>query len=204
MLSLFGQYCPRLKSLSYPCNSAEDLDFYRMYGHKLEELVLSGPNDKKQCLELCPNLKNVWFPKNSVLFTDTLDQEFLPKLEYFGKLTPIYFQDINEVKILSDKYSKTLKALHIRLSRSTAEELKTCIECIARFENLKELIFCINAKDIKEPIDKNFLLIGQKCTKLLKLDLTINSINPISNRFFDKFSEFKAIKKLKMIISDKK
>ena len=101
-LSLFGQYCPRLKSLlkspfggKYKHDSLRfyitndiDLSFFRMYGHKLEELNISGCFKKrKQSLKLCPNLKNLWFSKHSILFTDTLSKDFLPKLESFwGKL----------------------------------------------------------------------------------------------------------------------
>ena len=41
-------------------------------------------------------------------------------------------------------------------------------------------------------------LIGQKCNKLLKLDFSIDEDVQISDRFFDIFKEFKAIKKLKI------
>ena len=47
-----------------------------------------------------------------------------------------------------------------------------------------------------EPIDESLSLIGQKCTKLSKLDLSIEEEVPISERFFDVISEFKAIQKL--------
>ena len=84
----------------------------------------------------------------------------------------------------------------------TAEDLKTCIECIARFENLKELGLTITGSDITEPIDDCLSLIGQKCNKLLELDLSIKSSVPISDRFFDVFTHFKAIKKLKIELQD--
>ena len=48
-----------------------------------------------------------------------------------------------------------------------------------------------------EPIDDCLSLIGRKCTKLLKLDLC-----PIFDRFFTTFSEFKAIKKLRIELRD--
>ena len=38
VLSLIGQYCPNIKSLYYRDNNGKCLDFFRMYGHKLEEL----------------------------------------------------------------------------------------------------------------------------------------------------------------------
>ena len=44
MLSLFGRYCPKLKSLSYPCNAQHNVDkvlsFFSQYGRQLEELVV--------------------------------------------------------------------------------------------------------------------------------------------------------------------
>ena len=82
---------------------------------------------------------------------------------------------------------------------NTAEELKTCFDFISRFENLKELKLTINdLEDITEPIDYCLSLIGQKCNKLLKLNLEIDYFVPISNRLLTIFTEFKAIKKLKI------
>ena len=99
------------------------------------------------------------------------------------------------MKILSDKYSQTMKILNASLRDMTEEELKTCIECIARFENLKELKLEFG---INKSIDDYISLIGQKCSKLLKLDLLVNPSVLITDRFFDLFSKFKNIKKLKL------
>ena len=41
MLSLIGRYCPNIKSLTYYTTELENvLDFFRIYGHKLEELKI--------------------------------------------------------------------------------------------------------------------------------------------------------------------
>ena len=81
----------------------------------------------------------------------------------------------------------------------TTEELKTCIEYISRFENLKELKLVFKTMMRKEPIDDCLSLIGQKCNKLLKLDFTVRDHSvTITDQFFDSLSEFKAIKKLKI------
>ena len=53
--------------------------------------------------------------------------------------------------------------------------------------------------NITEPIDDCLSLIGQKCNKLLKLDLNVRDHSvTITDQFFDSLSEFKAIKKLKI------
>ena len=203
-LSLFGQYCPRLKSLRFCVRGEEDLDFGRQYGHKLEELDLMG-NDQDKFLRLCPNLKNLCFNKYYFPFTDFLNKEFLPKVEYFGKYPSISFDRISELKILSDKYSKTMKSLNfdfMDVIRITAEELKTCFNCISWFEHLKELKLEFRYWYELEPIDDCLSLIGQKCNKLLKLDLKIITNFAISDRFFASFSQFKAIKKLKIDLFD--
>ena len=57
---------------------------------------------------------------------------------------------------------------------------------------------CVLSVTIEKPIDDCLSLIGQKCNKLLKLDLDIYSPIPISDRLFYRFSEFKAIEKLKI------
>ena len=105
------------------------------------------------------------------------------------------------MKILSDKYSQTLKTLHVRFNDVTEKELKKCFDYISQFENLRllELTFCSTKST--EPIDDCLSLIGQKCTKLTKLDLSIRSSVPISHSFFDVFSRFIGIKKLKIWLS---
>ena len=205
VLSLIGRYCPNIKSLRYwPKIGSDDniLSFFRIYGHKLEELYLYGNyiiNEIQYYFEFCPNLKKVSVMDFSVISSE--DKEFMPKLERiesFVRIRPMIIDDItidyvNKMKILSDKYSKTMKSLDIRLSDLTEEELKTCIKCIARFENLKELKLSIYTE---EPIVDCLSLIGQKCNKLLKLDLSISDNVPISDNFFALFSKFKSIKKL--------
>ena len=200
LLSLFGQYCNRIKSLMCYQSIGSDeyvLSFFRMNGHKLEELRLKEDNkDMKQYLKFCLNLKKVYIPDISVLFND--DIKFLPKLEYISTHLYIHPKDINRLKILSDKYRQTMKTIDLRLSKLTDEELKTCIDYICRFENLKELKLEFYALKVEEPIENSLSLIGQKCNKLLKLDLEIDYCVQISDTFFNTFSEFTAIKKLKI------
>ena len=206
-LSLFGQYCPRLKSLEwflfgYHMNGTEDLDFYRMYGHKLEELIFAknSGNNAKIILEMCPNLKNVWLHRKFFLSADILDKVFFSSLENFGKRLNIKFDKTNELKILSDKYSKRLKILNVMIDDMVEEELKTYIGYICRFENLKQLR--IELKSAISTQSKDCLsLIGQKCNKILKLNLQIRNSIPISDRFFDAFYEFKIIKKLHITVT---
>ena len=197
VMLMFGQYCPHIKSLTH--NSKSNVRFYRKYGHKLEELILlrNRSNDEiKHSLKFCPNLK-IFFSRNlSVLFDE--DKEFLPKLEQFGENFEIIAEYVNKMQILVNKYSKTMKRLNVEFGKLTEEELKKCIECISRFQNLRQLELKFYSYPITEqPIDDCLSLIGQKCTKLLKLDLIIiNDSIPISDRFFDVFTHFKTLKNL--------
>ena len=198
-LSLFGQYCPRLKSLHFAINSEEDLQFGRQYGHKLEELYLFGSYEQRQFLELCPNVKNVWISEFFLLVTS--DKELLPKLEYFVPNISIAFRT-DELKILSDKYSQTMKSLNLYRCESTSNEMKIYFDSISRFENLQSLKLRIDSMEITQPLDDCLSLIGQKCNKLLKLDLEVDDYVPISDQFFDTFSEFKAIKSLRIYFTE--
>ena len=102
----------------------------------------------------------------------TGDEEFLHKLEVIDdELETYIFGSIEKIKILSNKYNETMKKMNITLKHLTEEELKTYIECIARFENLRQLELEFGHLNITEPIDDCLSLIGQKCNKLLKLDL---------------------------------
>ena len=125
---------------------------------------------------------------------------FLPKLENIQNYFEFSSSNVKQIKILSDKYSKTSRKLYIILRNLTFKELKTCIECIARFENLKELKLHLGYIVDSEPIDDCLSLIGQKCNKLLKLDLSIYPEITISKLFLRTFFEFKAIKKLNIVL----
>ena len=94
-----------------------------------------------------------------------------------------------------------MKSLKVIIGYLTEEELKTCIECIARFKNLLELQILFKLIITEANLDY-LSLIGQKCTKLLKLELNIDNEIPISERFFDIFTQFKAIMKLKINLSE--
>ena len=193
VLSLIGRYCNlnnhRIKSLKLNEIISDDntLDFFRLYGYKLEELIVEKSCKEfevtKQIIDFSPNLKTIHFCPN----------------DYYN-----YYISI-ELNFLSDKYSQTMKILNVSLSHLMVKDLKTDIEFIVRFENLKELK--IDLRFIKiyysEPIDDCLSLIGQKCNKLLKLDLIFDDSVPISEEFFDIFSAFKAIKKLKIHLMPK-
>ena len=205
VLSLIGRYCHRIKSLTFYgtiVGSDENvLSFFRDNGHKLEDLyctafpIFSHCNDE-EILRLCPNVKKIHIEDMSVLSND--NKEFLPKLERIESNILISSENLNEMKILSVKYSQTIKSLDITLYELSAEELKTCIECIARFENLRELKLTFQDIKTTEPIDDCLSLIGQKLSKLLTFTLFIYRSTPISDRFLDIFIEYKAIKKLKI------
>ena len=203
VLSLIGQYCTNIKSLSFLIDLIECLDFFPNYGHKLEELIIQefydywNTDDIRRVLELCPNLKKVQC--NRVLGYMNEDKDFLPKLEFVGNII-ISSEEVNELKILSDKYSQTMKTLELSFNYISYEEMKTCFECIVRFENLKELKLKLLFDTITEPIDDCLSLIGQKCNKLLKLHLSIYFHLSISDKFFHIFTQFKALKKLKIIL----
>ena len=208
VLSLIGRYCHHLKSLTY-CGYFDGKDgniwsFFGIYGHKLEEFHCTAfpgsfqriIKDEKKLLRLCSNIKTIFVWNSSVLFIE--DKAFLPKLERIESNILITSENCNQLKILSDKYSQTMKTLNVDLNALTAEELKTCIECIARFENLKELKLEFNDMKITKPIYEGLILIGQKCNKILKLDLSIKCSVPITHRFFEIFTRFIAIRKLKI------
>ena len=203
VLSLIGRYCPNIKSLKYKNVSTriyEDIEFFRMYGHKLEELHLYGIQWAfNGYLIFCSNVKTIYVDNMYFLFNE--DKEYLPKLERIESFITINkWEIVIAFKILSEKYSQTMKSLKLKLYRLTEEDLKTCIECICRFENLTELILKIDSIEMDEEIDKSLSLIGEKCTKLFKYKLYIGRNAPISYDFFYIFQKYKAIKYLKLYL----
>ena len=213
VLSLIGQYCNYIKSLEYKkiypsIRGFKTLDFYRMYGYKLEELIITERDEGiKYYLKYCVNLKTVSILEESLLYNER--KEFLPKLEKLETTFLIpsillngQFGSLNQTIILNNKYSQSMKSLNAFLYSLTDKELKTCIECISRFENLNELKLRIDSLRITEPIDDCLSLIGQKCNNLLKLELEISPTVPITDRVFASFSDFKTIKKLRIDFSN--
>ena len=198
VLSLIGRNCPGLKSLYYKDNDGKHLDFFRMYGHKLEELSLWGDFEE---IRFCPNLRKVSVWQRSILFET--DHEILPKLEFIGLRFRVNSKDVNKVRKLSDKYSQTLKTLNVSIDGGlTEEEVKTnvFIDGICRFENLTKLELTFHMSQKTEPIDDCLSLIGRKCTKLLDLNFICLNTDSLNDTFFTAFSEFKAIKKLKIYL----
>ena len=200
VLSLIGRYCHRIKSLSYWPDFAKvddmSLSFFRMYGHKLEELRIYGNSEElEMTFKHCPNLKKVNYYDNSNLHDN--DKPYLRKLEQFDHTFSLNPEYVNIFKILSDKYSQNIKTLNVELYHLKTEELKTYTDCISQFENLKVLKCEFSSMKTSQPIDDCLSLIGQKCNKLLKLDLSISPSVPISERFLTIFTKFKTIKKLK-------
>ena len=145
VLSLIGQYCHHIKSLTYYVSNSSDeevLSFFNNYGHKLEELNLRGyeshenyenyedQNDIDNYVKLiqqsCPNLKCIKIYYNSVLIDQ--DINLLPKLQNIGQNF-----NVNELKVLSDKYSQTMKILEVCL---LTEEDNCNLMHISRFEKL--------------------------------------------------------------------
>ena len=211
VFSLIGRYCPNIKSFKYrtvnarynPVNKLmyhEEFEFFRMYGHKLEELHLYGILWRfTGFLNFCPNVKIISVGNTDFLFNE--DKEYLPNLERIDSFITIASLEIVKVfTLFSYKYSKTMSSLKLVLSHLTKDALKTCIECICRFENLTELTIIFERIEIDEPIDISLILIGEKCTKLSKLDLHITYGLRISYKFFYVFPKYKAIKYIKLYI----
>ena len=213
MLSLIGQYCHLIKSLEYYPNydisNEKELTFFRDNGHKLEELDTFIRNDKiKKFYKLCPNMKIFHY---SSLFSE--DTDFLPKKLELIKLTSgkesLSFNDrqVNRLKIITNKYSHLFKTFNASFDCMTNDSFQTLIDCISHLENLTELTLESGpmAKNMG-PIDKCLPVIGQKCTRLLKLDLLFDPLFfdqsvLISDQFFDIFSNFKGIKRLRISLS---
>ena len=206
-LSLIGQYCPHIKTLYYrDCynndKNGNALKFFRQYGHKLERLRLVVEDEEvKQILEFCPNLKRLKVSDTSALMTG--DKKLLPKLEHVKSYLFISVDNLNQFQTFTDKYSQTLKTLYVSFDDLNEEELQTCIDCMSRFVNLRVLKLSISSLRTTESIDDCLSLIGQKCTKLLIFYLNLHHPITISKRFFNVFTEFKAIKKLNVILNIK-
>ena len=86
VLSMIGLYCPNIRSMKYSDinNDIKTMDYFRINGHKLEELGIYGKNKEiENYLKFCQNLRKFFI--HEVLSLITEDNEVLPKLEQIEK-----------------------------------------------------------------------------------------------------------------------
>ena len=214
VLSLIGRHCHHIRSLTVSIDSGKEeevLNFGRQYGHKFKELDINAEAETiKQFLKLCPNLEKLRVSGIHMHQLGDISSEIkdiCPKLE--NVVFNVQFQPRIQViaKVLAENYSQNLKELVLWVAYLShmMDRYMSHIFYICRLENLKQLDLVFEHMEIN--CEEGLSLIGQKCTKLVKLDLSVGIFKRrpvvISDRFFDVFSKFKAIKKLKIIFSQK-
>ena len=195
VLSLIGQYCPNIKSLT--CNGINNiLDFIRDNGHKLEDINLYNISIEKakHLLRFCSNLIRI-----TIYDFPSFIEDFLPKLKHIDTVISIDLSDQNpnKIKPMIDNYSQSVKKLKVCFQSNlsaTQTDLNDCLNSISLLENLQSLHLLFHYLPNRGQFVNNLKLIGQKCTKLSELEIRENV--EISYPFFSIFSEFKNIKKL--------
>jgi len=192
-LELINKYCPRLKSLRVKGVSDDCFEpSIWKFGQHLECLTtyFSGNQQSKDQFEILVeslnNLnelkitKRVNYLKSITWYPFRKDEAFLPKLESITNFE-VNSKTIKDLKVLVDKYCKTLKSLEvvIKVEKFTESQYKTLLSLISRFDNLVDLTlkdgnyhdedYCGGIMDIDcEEFSKQF---GQMFRKLSKLKL---------------------------------
>ena len=143
VLSLFGQYCPNIKSLIVDTKITIDdkkndkyLSFFRKNGHKLRELIIDGSDEViERYLRLCPNVKLV----NSSPIIINEDKEFLPNLQHIVSSKWCQIKSTKDIKVLSDKYCQTSKTLEFNIAFDVMEEKLKTFGQNFRFNDLRKV-----------------------------------------------------------------
>ena len=105
------------------------------------------------------------------------------------------------MKILSDKYRKTLKRINIKFTDLTAEDLKTCLTQLSLFKNLRSLNLTIDSNESQQNfIDECLEQMTRNCVKLKNFRLEINDNSLISDDFFAVLSHLKSIERLEIVL----
>ena len=206
--SLLAQYCPQLKRLELSVSYLEDIEFFKFgwtHGHRLIEIKFYGVcptslnGNMVMFLGLCSNLKKIDVPSQYNFIKN--DDNFLPKLENFESLV-IEDQDqdnhLNQMKVLTHKYHKTMKCLNIMFILLTTDELKTCLTQLSLFESLETLkLEIVDYDQIQyDFIDQYFEELTRKCTKLKNLSLALENDSLISEHFLKVLTHLKDVQKL--------
>ena len=211
VLQMIVQYCPRVTDLELEpicMHTKKFLDFRQKVGPNLKSLKLdtfmmlfndNAKENLKKFLEMCPNLKKIAMDGDQDLMIRD-DKEFLAKVDTFEDIS-IYSRDNyrNQLKILTEKYAKSLKKLEINIITTDMNEtqLKTCLQQISCFDNLRSLELKIERSDANiDTIDQSIALLVRKCSQLKTFELVIHNSSLISEHFLSSLSELKSIEKL--------
>jgi Leucine-rich repeat (LRR) protein len=206
-LELIGKYCPYLKYFECDAMGLKEkflTQFGIKYGHRLRIIRV---NDSSYCsvfikkfLNYCPNLKEVYTEDSFAFISE--EKQFLPNLETI-KSIDIRNEHLSQLKILADKYSKTMKNIKIYTYHLIGFQLRTAITHISCLENLVNLTLCISIFDEDvQTIDENIMEMAKNCTKLKSLHFTLNNESVVTNRLFYAFGKLQAIENLSLEFFD--
>ncbi|XP_054161584.1 uncharacterized protein LOC128959615 [Oppia nitens] len=203
IMQMVGKHCHYLKSIECnPIGLKESTlrEFGRKYGDKLQVIRFNDSNYCSAFLKkffiYCQNVREVYTEDNSAFICD--DPMFLPKLEVI-KSIDIRTEQLNQLKILSDKYWETMKTIKIYTYHMIGHQLKNALTHISQFNNLESLGLSISIFDEDiQVIDENIAEISKNCVKLKKLNFTLNNESVISNKFFNAFNKLQSIEKLSL------
>ncbi len=206
-LEIFGKYCPLLESIvgeAIGFNEQNTLEFGLKYGHRLKKLHLCDSLYAsafiKKFLNYCKNLTEVNCEESAVFISE--DKLFLPELQVIYTLN-ISTENLNQLKILSDKYYENLRKISLFCYNLNGFEAKTLLKNISRLKNLEKLELYLSSFDKEvEKIDENIAELAENCVKLKELDLTISSDDLVTEQFFFAFEKFMSLEKLNLYIRE--
>jgi hypothetical protein len=207
-LEIFGKYCPCLESIicdAVGLNEQNLLNFGLKYGQRLKILCFFnsyyGNVFIKKFLKFCENLTEIHCEESITFISE--DKLFLPQLQIIGSLD-INTQNLNQLRILSDKYYNKLRKIKIYSFSLESIEPLTLMSSISRFQNLEKLELQIDSfvTDV-QTIDDYIKRLAKNCTQLKDLDLAICSENLVTDRLFFAFQEFSSLVKLNLYINDR-
>ena len=121
----------------------------------------------------------------------------MPKLQHIDHVQ-IGGQNVDKLRILSDKYKRSLNCITISIQGMKVELFRNVTSYISRLELLESLNLEILACKSSEPIDECLIQMHSKLTKLKKYTLNVNTNIPISDRFFSSFSVLNSIEELNL------
>ena len=200
VLIIIGKYCRQLREFEFLDLSLLQeewlLQFGRNFGHRLKNVRFWFDDDDnkemvKKFLGYCPNIKSVNAPKEIFIKPDN---GFLPALRDIRRIDFYDETDISDLKILADKYRKTIRKLTIYIKDMTGPYIRRCVQQISRLEKLISLSLLVESyEDFNSSIDESISQLVKNCKQLKELDIEFLGDHYYSDDFFIFLSDARSL-----------
>ena len=194
ILMIIGKYCRQLREFEcLDMSLLTDrwlLEFGTKFGQRLKSIKFGHTHRENidliiNFLNHCPNVMSVDVPHIQ------FDNLFLPALK---EIKEIVVRDAQVLKVLADKYCKTVRKVCIYIYGMIGPNIRLCVQYISRLEKLTSLkLFVVSQEQFNSAIDESIAQMVVKCKRLKKLQINFFGDHYYSEAFLLFLSDVRSL-----------